>query len=213
MLAAAVVLTAATVPSSPVQAEPAEVTAALAERTTDVASRSMIRPQVGPVAPVVAVQGPPAPPVLTAEAKAAPVVKKPRPSVHKSTRPAQKRVVSRTPRVVYRGSGRFGAAVAYAYAQIGSRYAHGAAGGGVFDCSGLTMRAYARAGLRLPHSSGGQAALAHAIPRSQARPGDLVVGPGHVGIYVGGGYMIDAGNPRVGVSKRRLYGGLSIRRF
>ena len=115
--------------------------------------------------------------------------------------------------VVYAGRGRFGGAVAYAYAQLGSRYVHGGAGRRQFDCSGLMMRAYARAGLRLPHSSAGQAARARPIPRSRARPGDLVVGSGHVGIYVGGGYMIDAGNPRVGVSKRRLYRGLRVERF
>jgi cell wall-associated NlpC family hydrolase len=106
-----------------------------------------------------------------------------------------------------------GAVVAYAYAQLGARYVHGASGNGRYDCSGLTMRAFSRAGLRLPHQSGAQAQMASPVSRSQARAGDLVVGPGHVGIYVGHGFMIDAGNPRVGVSMRRLYGGLSIRRF
>jgi cell wall-associated NlpC family hydrolase len=103
--------------------------------------------------------------------------------------------------------------IAFARAQVGKKYAHGGEGPNSFDCSGLTKRAYARAGLRLPHSSRAQAARARTISRKAARPGDLVVGPGHVGIYLGGGMMIDAGNPRTGVVFRRLYGGLHIERF
>ncbi len=44
--------------------------------------------------------------------------------------------------------------VAYARAQVGKRYVRGGEGPNSFDCSGFTKRAYARAGLRLPHSSG-----------------------------------------------------------
>jgi len=116
-----------------------------------------------------------------------------------------------------RAAGRSGAGlssvVAYARSQIGKRYVRGAEGPFSFDCSGLTKRAYAHAGLRLPHSSGGQAARARPVSRGAARAGDLVVGRGHVGIYMGGGMMIDAGNPRVGVTYRHLYGGLRIERF
>jgi len=103
--------------------------------------------------------------------------------------------------------------IAYARAQLGKRYVRGGDGPNSFDCSGFTKRAYARAGLRLPHSSGGQAARARTIRRSQARAGDLVVGPGHVGIYMGGGMMIDAGNPGTGVVYRRLYAGLHVERL
>ncbi len=110
-------------------------------------------------------------------------------------------------------SSRMGAVVAYARAQIGKRYARGGEGPHSFDCSGFTKRAYAQAGIRLPHSSSAQAARARTISRSQARPGDLVVGPGHVGVYMGGGMMIDAGNRRTGVVYRRLYAGLHIERF
>jgi peptidoglycan DL-endopeptidase CwlO len=103
--------------------------------------------------------------------------------------------------------------VAYARAQVGKRYVRGADGPNSFDCSGFTKRAYERAGVRLPHSSGAQAARARTISRSQARAGDLVVGPGHVGIYMGGGMMIDAGNPGTGVVYRRLYSGLHVERL
>jgi cell wall-associated NlpC family hydrolase len=108
---------------------------------------------------------------------------------------------------------RMAAVLAFARSQVGKRYVHGGEGPNGFDCSGFTKRAYAHAGLRLPHSSGEQAARARRITRAQARPGDLVVGTGHVGIYMGGGMMIDAGNPRTGVVYRRLYGGLHIARF
>ena len=110
-------------------------------------------------------------------------------------------------------SSRMAAVIAYARAQIGKRYASGGEGPNSFDCSGFTKRAYAQAGIRLPHSSGGQAARARQISRSQARAGDLVVGPGHVGVYMGRGMMIDAGNRRTGVVYRRLYAGLHIERF
>ena len=105
------------------------------------------------------------------------------------------------------------AVIAYAWAQVGKPYVMGAEGPDVFDCSGFTMQAYKRAGLHLPHSSGGQAAMARTVSRSEARPGDLVVGPGHVGIYLGDGMMIDAGNSRVGVVYREVYDGLHIERL
>jgi len=105
------------------------------------------------------------------------------------------------------------AVVAFARSQIGKRYVSGGEGPYGFDCSGFTKRAYARVGIRLPHSSGGQAARARTISRAQARPGDLVVGSGHVGIYMGGGMMIDAGNHRTGVVYRKLYSGLRVARL
>jgi cell wall-associated NlpC family hydrolase len=117
-------------------------------------------------------------------------------------------------RVVRTGvPGRMAAVLSFARAQIGKRYRAGGEGPNSFDCSGFTKRAYAQIGLRLPHSSRGQAARARAIPRWAARPGDLVVGPGHVGVYMGRGMMIDAGNRRTGVVYRRLYAGLRVERL
>ena len=127
--------------------------------------------------------------------------------------PARRHTVSRRIRVIGGGAGSMSAVIAYARAQIGKDYVTGGDGPNGFDCSGFTSRAYAHAGLRLPHSSGAQAARARTVSRSEARAGDLVVGPGHVGIYMGGGMMIDAGNHRVGVVYRHLYQGLHIERF
>ncbi|GIE96573.1 hypothetical protein Ari01nite_40380 [Paractinoplanes rishiriensis] len=124
------------------------------------------------------------------------------------TRPAAK---PRTQKVMRLGN--MTAVIAYARSQVGARYVSGGEGRGGFDCSGFTKRAYAQAGIRLPHSSGGQAARAKRIARGKARPGDLVVGRGHVGIYMGNGMMIDAGNRRTGVVYRKLYSGLSVGRL
>ena len=97
-----------------------------------------------------------------------------------------------------------------AYSMIGSRYVYGARDpvGRRFDCSGFTMYCFAQAGISLPHYSESQAARTPKKPVSQLLPGDLVWHSGHVGIYAGNNMIIDAGNERVGVSLRPLYGGL-----
>ncbi len=90
-------------------------------------------------------------------------------------------------------------AIAYALNQIGDRYVWGASGPDGFDCSGLTMAAWRRAGVSLPHSSAQQFASGRKIPRSELEPGDLVYyySPiSHVGIYLGNGKIVDAPNSR-----------------
>ncbi|MGQ0843017.1 MAG: NlpC/P60 family protein [Sporichthyaceae bacterium] len=89
-------------------------------------------------------------------------------------------------------------AIKFAMAQIGDRYVWGAAGPDAWDCSGLTMGAWAAAGVALPHSSAQQFASSRQIPRSELKPGDLVYfyNPiSHVGLYIGNGQMVDAPNP------------------
>jgi len=92
-------------------------------------------------------------------------------------------------------SGRVGAVIAYAYAQLGKPYVFGAAGPRTFDCSGLTMMAWRQAGVSLDHSSYIQMnEQTVRIPVSRMSPGDLVFfeGGGHVGIYIGNGNFIHA---------------------
>jgi cell wall-associated NlpC family hydrolase len=95
-------------------------------------------------------------------------------------------------------------AVAYAYAQIGKPYQWGATGPDSFDCSGLVMAAWASAGVDIPRDTYEQwAGLPH-IPVSQMVPGDLIIydGEGHVAMYVGDGYIIDA--PHTGADVERI---------
>jgi cell wall-associated NlpC family hydrolase len=93
--------------------------------------------------------------------------------------------------------------VSWAEEQLGKPYQWGAAGPGSFDCSGLTMDALAQAGIAVPHNANAQwrQTKTHPVAESQLAPGDLVfyagsdgslTAPGHVGIYVGNGEIIDA---------------------
>ena len=95
-------------------------------------------------------------------------------------------------------SGGASAAIAYARAQIGKPYRYAGAGPDSFDCSGLTMMAWARGGVSMSHGSQAQWAAFPKVPIPDLQPGDLVFfgssGPSnhHVGLYIGGGTMIEA---------------------
>jgi cell wall-associated NlpC family hydrolase len=99
-------------------------------------------------------------------------------------------------------SGSAGAAVSYALAQVGDAYVYGASGPNAWDCSGLTMVAWAQAGVSLPHSSSGQQGYGTPVSQSQLQPGDLVFYYSpvhHVGMYIGNGKIVHAANPSAGV--------------
>jgi peptidoglycan DL-endopeptidase CwlO len=102
-------------------------------------------------------------------------------------------------------SSRAGTAVNAAASQIGVAYKFAAASPGVaFDCSGLTSWAWGQAGVFLPHQSAQQYASVPHVSSSEAQPGDLIFfySPiSHVGIYIGGGMMIDS--PNSGATVRR----------
>jgi cell wall-associated NlpC family hydrolase len=98
--------------------------------------------------------------------------------------------------LVISGSPQGTAAVRYALAQLGKPYVWAAAGPDAFDCSGLTMAAWAAAGVALPHQAAAQTTSGVPSPTnlSQAVAGDLVLipgadgtaaRPGHVGLVAG----------------------------
>ncbi len=92
-------------------------------------------------------------------------------------------------------------AIAYAEEQLGKPYQWGATGPDAFDCSGLVMMAYRAAGIDIARTSQVQWTTEQQIPASQVQPGDLVffagadgtpTSPGHVGLVIGNGQMIEA---------------------
>jgi cell wall-associated NlpC family hydrolase len=86
-------------------------------------------------------------------------------------------------------------AVQAALAQVGDPYQWGAAGPDAFDCSGLTMYAWAQAGVALPHSSAAQYGATPRVSSSDLQPGDLLFYGSpihHVAMYIGGGQVVEA---------------------
>jgi cell wall-associated NlpC family hydrolase len=92
-------------------------------------------------------------------------------------------------------------AIAFAEQQIGKPYLWGGTGPDSFDCSGLVMMAYRAGGIYIPRVSQDQWKFGPRVPASQVEPGDLVFfagsdgtvqAPGHVGLVIGNGKMIEA---------------------
>ncbi|WP_309235393.1 bifunctional lytic transglycosylase/C40 family peptidase [Streptomyces sp. TRM64462] len=96
-------------------------------------------------------------------------------------------------------------AIYFAQKQLGKPYLWGGNGtpehGGRFDCSGLTQAAYRTVGIELPRVANDQYNAGPHPGRDELLPGDLVFFSDdltdsrairHVGVYVGGGYMINA---------------------
>ena len=112
--------------------------------------------------------------------------------------------------VVYKGptSTQAEKVVAFVYAQIGKPYVFGASGPSSYDCSGLTSAAWASVGISIPRTSQEQWASLPHVPTSDMQPGDILVfnGAGHVGIYVGGGMMVDSPHSGLNVQKVALSG-------
>ncbi|MER2222103.1 MAG: C40 family peptidase [Rhodococcus sp. (in: high G+C Gram-positive bacteria)] len=87
------------------------------------------------------------------------------------------------------------AAVRNALTQQGVPYAWGGTTPGVgLDCSGLTQWAYGQAGVDIPRLAQEQG-IGNQIDQNNLMPGDLAVWDGHVAMVIGGGQMIEAGDP------------------
>lgn len=103
--------------------------------------------------------------------------------------------------------------VAFAIAQLDKPYVFGAAGPDAYDCSGLTLAAWAQVGVTLVHLAADQLGEGTAVlSESQAQPGDLVLvpgddgtlaAPGHVGMWIGRwhgiGLVLNASDPSDGI--------------
>ena len=85
---------------------------------------------------------------------------------------------------------------------VGTPYVYGGTSQSGWDCSGYTSWVYDHVGVSLPRTSGAQKSAGTLVSESEAKPGDLIWHPGHVGIYAGDGQMYDAGSPGSGTSKR-----------
>ncbi len=93
------------------------------------------------------------------------------------------------------GSGAGAIAVQAALSRLGDPYVWGGGAPGGFDCSGLVMWSFQRAGIFLPHSSYALAAGGQPVSVDQMQPGDVVAqysDASHVGIYIGDGMMVHA---------------------
>ena len=82
------------------------------------------------------------------------------------------------------------------------------------DCSGFTYRIYADFGYAIPRTSTAQRSCGTGVTLETAEPGDLVCYDGHVGLYVGGGYIVHASTEKTGIkiSKATYRKILAVRR-
>jgi cell wall-associated NlpC family hydrolase len=86
---------------------------------------------------------------------------------------------------------------------VGVPYVSGGASPDGFDCSGFVSYVYAQLGISLPRSSGDYYNVGVRVTEPQ--PGDIIVSPGHVGIYAGDGLQIDAPRPGKTIQFRGIW--------
>lgn len=83
------------------------------------------------------------------------------------------------------------------------------------DCSGFIYRIYADFGYKVPRTSYQQRSAGQSVAYADAQPGDIICYDGHVGLYIGGGYIVHASSKKTGikVSKATYREILSVRRI
>lgn len=98
-------------------------------------------------------------------------------------------------------------AISFARAQVGDRYIMGANGPDAWDCSSLMQQAFQQAGVKLPRVTYDQIHSGVEIDIDDVRAGDMVFYKdlSHVGLYAGGGKVIEAANPGRGVVEGPMY--------
>jgi len=93
--------------------------------------------------------------------------------------------------------------IAYAANFVGVPYVSGGTTPSGFDCSGFVSYVYAHFGISLPRSSGAYYSVGTRV--SSPLPGDIIVTPGHVGIYAGKNLQIDAPRPGKTIQFRAIW--------
>ena len=148
---------------------------------------------------------------VTASSKPAPA---PKPVVTTTARTTTSRTTTRTATTTAATStasssvpaSAFGSTIAsIALRYIGVPYVYGGTTPSGFDCSGFTQYVYAQAGISIPRSSDAQRYAGTVVSYADARTGDLIWSPGHVGIYLGNGQHIAARNPDTPIYVSAIY--------
>ena len=88
---------------------------------------------------------------------------------------------------------------------VGVPYRSGGKTPAGFDCSGFTSYVYGQLGIYLPSISSAQRYAGVEVSRADAKPGDIIWTPGHVGIYAGGNMQIDSPRPGKTIQFRGIW--------
>lgn len=67
------------------------------------------------------------------------------------------------------------------------------------DCSGFTQAVYRDFGIKIPRNSTSQRGFGTGVSYADAQPGDIVCYAGHVGMYIGNGYIVHASTQKTGI--------------
>lgn len=94
----------------------------------------------------------------------------------------------------------------YAASMNGGRYVYGGSSYRATDCSGLTMLAYRKIGVNLPHSSNAQARTGKAVSSKNMKAGDILVlnGGSHIAMYIGNNKIVHAMNSYDGIKVQHV---------